>query len=633
MNKKEFWFLAIILAVAVFFRFYLINHMPGGLFPDEAANGLDINNIFKGHWQPFFPRGNGREALFFYFEALSVYFFGRGVWQFHIVSATIGVLSVFAVYLMTSRLFNRSTGLVAAFLMAVGTWHIVLSRTALRAIEIPLFISLAIYFMVRTIQAQSKKEQIWSAIFFGIFFAGGFYTYIAYRIMVGIIGIAILVLLVADKKQGWLWLKKYAQAFWIALVAGFITFIPLGWYFLTHPGSFLGRSGQVSIFNPNLNGGSWKHELLVVFQKTILSYFTNGDLNWRQNISGQPFLSPLISIFFGATLVICTWLAAKFIWQACRGKQNNADIKYLLLGGLFWGMMVPEITTAEGIPHGLRLIGTLPEAYIFAAVGIVWLGKKVMQLWHPKWMEYLYLAVAVLYFATLGFLSYTQYFVYAYNVPENFEAFRSDLTSVSGYLNTNPDKAQTYLVLDRYSVQTVDYLTTTTDNPYIIIDPANSPKLHLRTGDKVIFTGSTIPDLVNFMKVHKDVYVGNKDVIKNKFDQIDMAVLHITQNESSDSVANSNDLSFNIVNFGDRIDFSWKNLSFNPWSIRIWQCDNSKCDNAKILKENNQNDYLGNYDYILADGTKSDLYFHAISYDQHGGLLKDYGIIRLPQYK
>jgi hypothetical protein len=37
-TKQKLLFLGIIL-LAGFFRFYLIGQMPGGLFPDEAANG------------------------------------------------------------------------------------------------------------------------------------------------------------------------------------------------------------------------------------------------------------------------------------------------------------------------------------------------------------------------------------------------------------------------------------------------------------------------------------------------------------------------------------------------------------------------------------------------------------------
>src|SRR6185436_5754340 len=95
---KNNWVVLLIFAVAIFFRYWQINHLPGGLFPDEAANGLDINNMLKGQVAPFYERGNGREALFFYFEAAAVLLFGRGVWQAHIVSAGFGVLAVLAVY-------------------------------------------------------------------------------------------------------------------------------------------------------------------------------------------------------------------------------------------------------------------------------------------------------------------------------------------------------------------------------------------------------------------------------------------------------------------------------------------------------------------------------------------------------
>ena len=66
---KNNYLLILILLLAVFFRFFMITTFPNGLFPDEAANGLDINSIFHGHLQPFYERGNGREALFFWISA------------------------------------------------------------------------------------------------------------------------------------------------------------------------------------------------------------------------------------------------------------------------------------------------------------------------------------------------------------------------------------------------------------------------------------------------------------------------------------------------------------------------------------------------------------------------------------
>ena len=62
--KKNF-VLILILAAAAVFRFALIGELPGGLFPDEAANGLDVNSILSGDLKPFYERSNGREGLLF----------------------------------------------------------------------------------------------------------------------------------------------------------------------------------------------------------------------------------------------------------------------------------------------------------------------------------------------------------------------------------------------------------------------------------------------------------------------------------------------------------------------------------------------------------------------------------------
>lgn len=106
MTPKQKWLLVGVMLLAIGFRFYQIAAMPGGLFPDEAANGLDINSMQQGDLQPFYERGNGREALFFYMLWGSVEAFGKGPWQHHIVSALVGLLSVLGCFLVTRKLFE-----------------------------------------------------------------------------------------------------------------------------------------------------------------------------------------------------------------------------------------------------------------------------------------------------------------------------------------------------------------------------------------------------------------------------------------------------------------------------------------------------------------------------------------------
>lgn len=546
------------MTLAIIFRFYQIVAMPGGLFPDEAANGLDINSMQRGDLQPFYERGNGREALFFYMLWGSVEVFGKGPWQHHIVSAGVGVLAVLGCFLATRKLFQLLTketdgaiaakratdlALLASFFMAVSAWHTVLSRTAFRANLIPLFTTFSIYFLILTVMAETRaKRYIWSIIT-GATFALGFYSYIAYRIFVPIVAFAILWPLAVDIWQSPRF-QNIRKLFWPTIVAklSFIIFIsPLAYYFYTHPGSFIGRSGQVSVFNPELNNGNLVGTILEVSWVSLRAYFWDGDLNWRHNISGEPFLSIIISPFFAIGLVGVTYLAARYIFTPIK---NKLDWKYFLIAGCFWGMLIPVITTAEGIPHGLRAIGTIPFVFIISAIGLMWVmgyaSKVVNKFWpylsetQHKILNFAFNLKTIAFIIALVLQSFFLYFVYAANSPENFYAFRSDLTPVSEYLKEFGNKTNTYLVLDKFSIQTVDYFTTVDakhptnpeNQPYTQVDPEDSWKLdHLKANDKIVFTQSSIFDIKKFKEYHPEATLTQE--MRNKFGQSVMAVYTI----------------------------------------------------------------------------------------------------------
>lgn len=604
MSKNQKYLLAIILILAAFFRFYLLFYwdcsnqcttqtfklqnfkpgMPGGLFPDEAANGLDVNLMQQGILQPFYERGNGREALFFYMLWGSVELFGKGPWQHHLVSALLGLFAVLLCFLVTRKLFsfdlrpddavgkNRAVNLalLASFLMAVNTWHIVLSRTAFRAVSIPLFTSLTFYFLLCAFSALNIRKRWWFGFLAGASLALGFYTYIAFRIMVPILFMVITwPLLSAIKNKTFI--RQVKKFFWPALMfllAFALFFYPLGRYFYQHPGSFLGRAGQVSIFNQELytvNGAQLTSRpdlnivlsvLGEVFKTQMLGFFFQGDLNWRQNISGFPFLPPLVSPFFAVALLVGLWFAVRYFLAPVK---RAGWWKYYLLIGWFFGFLLPVVTTAEGIPHGLRGIGVIPPVFIFAALGMTWFAEVITKLRERVWrktlgggsiwnfqapqlgrLKYYYLNtyltkfVVAVFFAALTLQAYFAYFVYAANSPANFYAFRSDLTPVSEYLVARCQKASTYLILDKFSVQTTDYLTSDPKGnfsqpcsvPYQQVDPEDSWKLvGLKPGDQLVFTQSTIFDIKKFKAHHPEAALVKE--LRNKFGQTAMAVYEI----------------------------------------------------------------------------------------------------------
>src|SRR3989338_9660055 len=101
MNRKELWILAVIIPLAVFFRFYQIDSFPPGLYPDEAMNGNNaLSALEAGSFKVFYPENNGREGLFINLQAISVGLFGNNPWSLRIVSAIIGTLTVIGLYLL-----------------------------------------------------------------------------------------------------------------------------------------------------------------------------------------------------------------------------------------------------------------------------------------------------------------------------------------------------------------------------------------------------------------------------------------------------------------------------------------------------------------------------------------------------
>jgi len=317
-------------------------------------------------------------------------------------------------------------------------------------------------------------------------------------------------------------LRYYKKYIAVAAVSFLIFFAPLGYYFYSHPGSFIGRSGQVSVFSPSLNKGDLTGTVIDVLEKTALSFFTEGDLNWRHNVSSEPFLPPGVSILFLAGFIYSLWRSFKYILK----KTDFSDGKYLIVSLWFLAMLLPEITTAEGIPHGLRLIGVIPAVFIFSAIVLgkilAWIQKNFSQ--SANWSAINGLTTAFLgaFLAVLLLNSYNLYFKFYANSPEAYYAYRSDLTTVSTYLNQRNNKPQTYLSLDKFSEQTVLYFTTETNNPYQLITPEKSYEINLKRGDQIIFTQSTLFDTVKFKEYHPSAKLVREE--KNKFGEIIMEV-------------------------------------------------------------------------------------------------------------
>lgn len=527
-----------IVILAAWFRWYDISNYPPGLFPDEAANGEDVQLILQGDIRPFYERSNGREGLFFFLQAVSVKLFGVGVWQMHVVSGLVGILTVLAIYFATRVWFGRLSGLLAALLLATNQWHVTLSRTGFRAILIPLVIALFTALVGATIVAVKNNRKGASYMYAaaaGAVFASGWYTYIAFRIMAPIIVAVALLILLDDlvafvrRKRGVASvdsiqpvvdpaLRTHIERYWrhvlLALATCIVVTAPLALYFVRHPDAFIGRAGQVSVFNQDLQrevgGGTLAGTLLYSTRHTLVSFFAGrGDLNWRHNVAGYPLLNPFVALLF---LLGLGW-TLRGTYEVVRGIFAERIVHlglvypYLLL--VLVGMLLPTITTAEGIPHGLRSIGLITPIFILAgtaaAVTLRWLARKVSFAWQP-----------VVYGAAIGFfilgIAYdgALYFFVARNTPAAYAAYRGDLTETVSYLKEfnarNPSAETPYLVIDSFSLQTVRFLTNDdpqgTEHIWRQVEPNTSHLIPLMGSEVIVFTQPTLTDAARYEKMH-----------------------------------------------------------------------------------------------------------------------------------
>lgn len=430
--------LVLIIALAVFFRFWRLDSLPPGLHPDEAANGLDVFRIQAGDIRPLYNTNGPRESLFFFLQAIFVALFGNTILALRLAPAFIGVFAVVATYLMTRAWFSQRTALVSAFLMASAPWAVTLTRDGFRASMVPLMIPLSAWLFTNAL----KKRRWWAwSTLAGLSFGAGFYTYLSYR-MAPFIVAALIVFAISKYRSRFL---EYLKPLILSSAVAAIVVLPLGIYGLQHPEDIAGRS-SVSFTNPELNGGKPLKTLGQTIGKTALMFNFQGDSNYRHNFGSRPMLNA----FSGLMFVMGVLLALRRIF----------DIRYFALLAIFGAMLVPEILTAEGIPHALRAIGVIPVIYIFAAIAI----SELVSRWRGVFPRNkaalgsaLVLLVGLLVLST--YYNYQRYFVAWANDPQTYEAYGEDNVAVANYLIKSPYSGPRYVVTGGYGNITIEYLT------------------------------------------------------------------------------------------------------------------------------------------------------------------------------
>lgn len=449
LNKKELFCLIFILVLASFLRLWKLDSIPPGLYPDEAING---NEAISSPGKVFYKENNGREGLFINLIALSFSLFGPSIFSLRLVPAICGILTVLGLYLLTKELFktiknqqltmnNELVALLASFFLATSFWHINFSRIGFRGILVPLSLVFSLYFLFKGFRKTRAFDFIVSGILFGL----GFYTYIAFRVAVLLLGMILISKWLTRKGESSR--KTFILNTLYFILAITIVALPIGIYFLKNPSDFLGRAAGVSIFTQE---NPLKALVRSLFSHLLMFNFY-GDYNWRHNISGSPILFWPVGILF----LIGLFYSLREGYFAFRKKNYSLLITYFTLVSWWFVMLIPGILTSEGIPHALRSIGAIPPTFIWAGLGgsLIFEAIRKRIPFKVRGLNY-YLIIFSLIFLILSFIlaQCSRYFELWAKNPETKNAFSKDFVEIGNYLNSLADNTQKYVIVNQPGV-------------------------------------------------------------------------------------------------------------------------------------------------------------------------------------
>ncbi len=427
-----------IILLAFFLRFYNIENLPAGLYPDEAMNGTNaITANETGNYKLFYEENSGREGLFINLQALSLKAFGVNISALKLWSAIFGTLATLGIGLLAWELFERQgASVVAAFITATSYWAINFSRIGFRAIMMPFLLSFSFYFFFRGL----RTKKILPFLFAGICFGLGVHTYIAFRLAPLILILLLPFLMLAYEnffKNYW----RHAAAF---VVAAFVVATPMFYDFYRNPHHFVSRSDEISIFSPVVNHGNLIGTLAKTLSLSLIKYNFVGDQNFRHNYAPYPILDPIVGTLFLAGFIFLLGQTWRLLRNRIRFHDHNPHLaRNAFLFIIFFVMLAPEFLTDESLPHALRSIGTQVPVFLFATFPVLALFNLALR--GKGGRRLVFFSFIILALGTSALWNTVKYFSFFAHNPKQYPSFGASFKNMSEHINESPEGTHMYL--------------------------------------------------------------------------------------------------------------------------------------------------------------------------------------------
>ncbi len=458
--------LAGILILAGLLRIPGLTQAPPGLNQDEASTAWNAWCLLKTgqdqvgvRWPIFYVHalGENRTTLYMYltipFQALG----GLNVWTTRLPAAVGGVLTVLLTYWIAARCFSRTTGLIAAGLLAVNPWHIQLSRFGHDASVGPLLTAVTLSALIWAgfpLASLGAKPRAWRALLAGLAVGVCCYGYPAARLFVPLF---LLVCVLLTFRPWWSLLRSRGGILALGgLIVGLgLTFGPLAYQHLAHAELISRRGEAVRLWNDEDPVGQRVAKVLgrysAHFGPDFL--FVRGDhheIQWAQGFGVLDWYTlPLLLAGLGYAL-----------WHVRDSRSARVTLCWLALypiGDSFYRGSVYQADDGTRHPslHALRSAPGLGGPILLAALGAAAIHRRLWTRRSVALAAYGVLAVVVI--GLDGrFLDY--YFRVHPRRPAVQLSFQPDLVDAATWLRPHVSSADAVLVT-----------TTRMNMPYVVM--------------------------------------------------------------------------------------------------------------------------------------------------------------------
>lgn len=342
------------------FRLYMLDRLPSDMFNDLTYNYRETEQILRGEWMIYATGFPGREPLLFYLTALLAQLTGLNFYTLKLITALIGTATLPVVYLLGREAYSDLVGLLAALLLAVAKWHVLISRVGFRGILTPLAVALVALLLLRGLRSGRRGDFLWAGFFLGL----SLYTYTAALALFPATFLGLAFYALAGHARD-LW--RVRRSLFLALLVALLVALPMLRYMLVDGREQfwfrpLTRVGEVEEAYPAPLGEILLGNLL----RTAGMFHIRGDVVFRVNVPEDPHLDGVAGTFFllGLPLLLARW----------RRGGNTLVLAFFVI------MLLPTtlaLAFPREVPGAVRSGGAMATVMLFPAVAAVVLWERL----------------------------------------------------------------------------------------------------------------------------------------------------------------------------------------------------------------------------------------------------------------